>query len=158
MQKFLTLLTISLFATLVITLASCQDQPESNETQNQIIEKGQIIHASMGSLVFYIVNDFPDIYPVPGMSDYSEAPTISFVGVVDSLDEIALNNASQWRDRCEIVNNGGYIAKVKRYDPTIQTDRIGYIFMFVEIIQKLNSDTPSIKTPRDIRVTYRLMQ
>lgn len=147
------------FISIILSLpvfTSCEEEPEESNIIEETIGRGQSFTATMGSLQFRIINNYPAILPAEGLSNYLDAPSIAFIGPVESLD--AVNNPSngQWSKKCEIVDRGGYIAQVKWYDPSTREDRMGYIFMYVELIDNSSSDTTHGVFHDEIRVTYKL--
>ena len=140
----------------LVVFNSCEDEPEESNVYEETIGKGQSFTATMGSLQFRIINNYPDILPAEGLSNYLDAPLIAFIGAVESLDAVNNPSNAQWCKKCEIVNNGGYVARVKWYDPSTREDRMGYIYMHVELIENPSSNTTPGMFHDEIRVTYKL--
>ena len=140
----------------LVVLNSCEDEPEESNVYEETIGKGQSFTATMGSLQFRIINNYPDILPAEGLSNYLDAPSITYIGEVESLDAVRIPSNAQWNKKCEITDCGGYIAQVKWYDPSTREDRHGYIYMYVEKIGDSHPDTRPGVFHDKIRVTYKL--
>ena len=141
---------------LFTVFTSCEDEPAESNIYEEIIGRGQSFTATMGSLHFRIINNYPDILPAEGLSNYLDAPTIMFVGEVESLDAVNISANAQWSKKCGIVDKGGYVARVKWYDASTREDRMGYIYMYVE---KIGSSQPDAKPGvfhDEIKVVYKL--
>lgn len=141
---------------LFTVFTSCEDEPAESNIYEEIIGRGQSFTATMGSLHFRIINNYPDILPAKGLSNYLDAPTITYIGEVKSLDAVQIPLNAQWNKKCEIIDCGGYVAKVKWYDPSTREDKQGYIYMYVE---KKGSSQPDAKPGvfhEEIKVVYKL--
>ena len=136
--------------------SSCEDEPDVSNVYEETIGRGQSFTATMGSLQFRIINNYPDILPAEGLSNYLDAPSITYIGEVKSLDAVQIPLNAQWNKKCEIIDCGGYVAKVKWYDPSTREDKQGYIYMYVE---KIGSSQPDAKPGvfhDEIKVVYKL--
>ena len=151
--KYLAFISIILLTPI---FSSCEDEPDVSNVYEETIGRGQSFTATMGSLQFRIINNYPDILPAEGLSNYLDAPLIAFIGAVESLDAVNNPSNAQWCKKYEIVNNGGYVARVKWYDPSTREDRMGYIYMHVELIENPSSNTTPGMFHDEIRVTYKL--
>lgn len=151
--KYLAFISIIL---LTPVFSSCEDEPDVSNVYEETIGRGQSFTATMGSLQFRIINNYPDILPAEGLSNYLDAPTITYIGEVKSLDAVQIPLNAQWNKKCEIIDCGGYVAKVKWYDPSTREDKQGYIYMYVE---KIGSSQPDAKPGvfhDEIKVVYKL--
>jgi lipoprotein len=135
---------------------SCEDEPEESDIKTEIVGRGESFTATMGSLQFRIINNYPDILPAEGLSNYLDAPSITYIGEVESLNAVKIPSNAQWNKKCEIIDCGGYVAQVKWYDPSSRDDRDGYIYMYVEKIGDSHPDTRPGVFHDEIRVTYKL--
>lgn len=144
------------FILLLPMFTSCEDEPEYSNVNTETIGRGQSFTATMGSLKFRIINNYPDILPAEGLSNYLDAPSITYIGEVESLDAVKIPSNAQWNKKCEIIDCGGYVAQVKWYDPSNREDRKGYIYMYVEKIGNSQPDSKSGEFHDEIRVTYTL--
>lgn len=137
---------------------SCDDndEPEMSDIYQETINRGEYFSASMGTLNFRIVNNYPYILPSEGLSNYLEAPLITYVGECGSIDNVTLSETPRWEKSCEIVDGGGYVAKVKWYDAYEREDKTGYIYMYVEKIGDSHADPSPGVFHDEIRVTYRM--
>lgn len=151
--KYLAFISIILLTPI---FSSCEDEPDVSNVDEETIGRGQSFTATMGSLQFRIINNYPDILPAEGLSNYLDAPTITYIGEVKSLDAVQIPLNAQWNKKCEIIDCGGYVAKVKWYDPSTREDKQGYIYMYVE---KIGSSQPDAKPGvfhDEIKVVYKL--
>lgn len=151
--KYLAFISIILLTPI---FSSCEDEPDVSNVYEETIGRGQSFTATMGSLQFRIINNYPDILPAEGLSNYLDAPTITYIGEVKSLDAVQIPLNAQWNKKCEIIDCGGYLAKVKWYDPSTREDKQGYIYMYVE---KIGSSQPDAKPGvfhDEIKVVYKL--
>ncbi len=151
--KYLAFISIILLTPI---FSSCEDEPDVSNVYEETIGRGQSFTATMGSLQFRIINNYPDILPAEGLSNYLDAPTITYIGEVKSLDAVQIPLNAQWNKKCEIIDCGGYVAKVKWYDPSTREDKQGYIYMYVE---KIGSSQPDAKPGvfhDEIKVVYKL--
>lgn len=151
--KYLAFISIIL---LTHIFSSCEDEPDVSNVYEETIGRGQSFTATMGSLQFRIINNYPDILPAEGLSNYLDAPSITYIGEVKSLDAVQIPLNAQWNKKCEIIDCGGYVAKVKWYDPSTREDKQGYIYMYVE---KIGSSQPDAKPGvfhDEIKVVYKL--
>lgn len=151
--KYLAFISIILLTPI---FSSCEDEPDVSNVYEETIGRGQSFTATMGSLQFRIINNYPDILPAEGLSNYLDAPTITYIGEVKSLDAVQIPLNAQWNKKCEIIDSGGYVAKVKWYDPSTREDKQGYIYMYVE---KIGSSQPDAKPGvfhDEIKVVYKL--
>lgn len=151
--KYLAFISIILLTPI---FSSCEDEPDVSNVYEETIGRGQSFTATMGSLQFRIINNYPDILPAEGLSNYLDAPSITYIGVVKSLDAVQIPLNAQWNKKCEIIDCGGYVAKVKWYDPSTREDKQGYIYMYVE---KIGSSQPDAKPGvfhDEIKVVYKL--
>lgn len=151
--KYLAFISIILLTPI---FSSCEDEPDVSNVYEETIGRGQSFTATMGSLHFRIINNYPDILPAEGLSNYLDAPTITYIGEVKSLDAVQIPLNAQWNKKCEIIDCGGYVAKVKWYDPSTREDKQGYIYMYVE---KIGSSQPDAKPGvfhDEIKVVYKL--
>ncbi len=142
---------------LLYMFASCEDELEESNINTETIGKGQSFTATMGSLQFRIINNYPEILPAEGLSNYLDVPSITYIGAVESLDAVNIPSNAQWNKKCEIADRGGYVAQVKWYDPSTCEDRKGYIYMYVEKIGNSQSNTNPCMFHDEIRVAYKLM-
>lgn len=156
MNIFIKTITFISILLLLPVFTSCEDEPEESYIYTETIGSGQSFTATMGSLQFRIINNYPDILPSEGLSNYLDAPSITYTGVVNSLDDVSLSSNAQWSKKCEIIDCGGYVAQVKWYDPSNREDRKGYIYMYVEKIGNSQPDSKSGEFHDEIRVTYTL--
>lgn len=127
-----------------------------SEEYSEVIGRGEAFTATMGGLRFRIINNYPNILPSEGLSNYLDAPAIAYIGEVGSLAQITVPDGARWERQCEIIDNGGYVARVKWYDASDRTDRDGYIYLYVE---KTGDFVPGQKPGEfndEIRVTYKL--
>ena len=151
--KYLAFISIILLTPI---FSSCEDEPDVSNVYEETIGRGQSFTATMGSLQFRIINNYPDILPAEGLSKYLDAPSITYIGEVKSLDAVQIPLNAQWNKKCEIIDCGGYVAKVKWYDPSTREDKQGYIYMYVE---KIGSSQPDAKPGvfhDEIKVVYKL--
>lgn len=151
--KYLAFISIILLTPI---FSSCEDEPDVSNVYEETIGRGQSFTATMGSLQFRIINNYPDILPAEGLSNYLDAPSITYIGEVKSLDAVQIPLNAQWNKKCEIIDCGGYVAKVKWYDPSTREDKQGYIYMYVE---KIGSSQPDAKPGvfhDEIKVVYKL--
>lgn len=151
--KYLAFISIILLTPI---FRSCEDEPDVSNVYEETIGRGQSFTATMGSLQFRIINNYPDILPAEGLSNYLDAPSITYIGEVKSLDAVQIPLNAQWNKKCEIIDCGGYVAKVKWYDPSTREDKQGYIYMYVE---KIGSSQPDAKPGvfhDEIKVVYKL--
>ena len=151
--KYLAFISIILLTPI---FSSCEDEPDVSNVYEETIGRGQSFTATMGSLQFRIINNYPDILPAEGLSNYLDAPSITYIGEVKSLDAVLIPLNAQWNKKCEIIDCGGYVAKVKWYDPSTREDKQGYIYMYVE---KIGSSQPDAKPGvfhDEIKVVYKL--
>lgn len=151
--KYLAFISIILLTPI---FSSCEDEPDVSNVYEETIGRGQSFTATMGSLQFRIINNYPDILPAEGLSNYLDAPSITYIGEVKSLDAVQIPLKAQWNKKCEIIDCGGYVAKVKWYDPSTREDKQGYIYMYVE---KIGSSQPDAKPGvfhDEIKVVYKL--
>ena len=151
--KYLAFISIILLTPI---FSSCEDEPDVSNVYEETIGRGQSFTATMGSLQFRIINNYPDILPAEGLSNYLDAPSITYIGEVKSLDAVQIPLNAQWNKKCEIIDCGGYVAKVKWYDPLTREDKQGYIYMYVE---KIGSSLPDAKPGvfhDEIKVVYKL--
>ena len=151
--KYLAFISIILLTPI---FSSCEDEPDVSNVYEETIGRGQSFTATMGSLQFRIINNYPDILPAEGLSNYLDAPSITYIGEVKSLDAVQIPLNAQWNKKCEIIDCGGYVAKVKWYDPSTREDKQGYIYMYVD---KIGSSQPDAKTGvfhDEIKVVYKL--
>lgn len=151
--KYLAFISIILLTPI---FSSFEDEPDVSNVYEETIGRGQSFTATMGSLQFRIINNYPDILPAEGLSNYLDAPTITYIGEVKSLDAVQIPLNAQWNKKCEIIDCGGYVAKVKWYDPSTREDKQGYIYMYVE---KIGSSQPDAKPGvfhDEIKVVYKL--
>lgn len=151
--KYLAFISIILLTPI---FSSCEDEPDVSNVYEETIGRGLSFTATMGSLQFRIINNYPDILPAEGLSNYLDAPTITYIGEVKSLDAVQIPLNAQWNKKCEIIDCGGYVAKVKWYDPSTREDKQGYIYMYVE---KIGSSQPDAKPGvfhDEIKVVYKL--
>lgn len=151
--KYLAFISIILLTPI---FSSCEDEPDVSNVYEETIGRGQSFTATMGSLQFRIINNYPDILPAEGLSNYLDAPSITYIGEVKSLDAVQIPLNAQWNKKCEIIDCGGYVAKVKWYDPSTREDKQGYIYMYVE---KIGSSQPDAKLGvfhDEIKVVYKL--
>lgn len=151
--KYLAFISIILLTPI---FSSCEDEPDVSNVYEETIRRGQSFTATMGSLQFRIINNYPDILPAEGLSNYLDAPSITYIGEVKSLDAVQIPLNAQWNKKCEIIDCGGYVAKVKWYDPSTREDKQGYIYMYVE---KIGSSQPDAKPGvfhDEIKVVYKL--
>lgn len=151
--KYLAFISIILLTPI---FSSCEDEPDVSNVYEETIGRGQSFTATMGSLQFRIINNYPDILPAEGLSNYLDAPSITYIGEVKSLDAVQIPLNAQWNKKCEIIDCGGYVAKVKWYDPSTGEDKQGYIYMYVE---KIGSSQPDAKPGvfhDEIKVVYKL--
>ena len=151
--KYLAFISIILLTPI---FSSCEDEPDVSNVYEETIGRGQSFTATMGSLQFRIINNYPDILPAEGLSNYLDAPSITYIGEVKSLDAVQIPLYAQWNKKCEIIDCGGYVAKVKWYDPSTREDKQGYIYMYVE---KIGSSQPDAKPGvfhDEIKVVYKL--
>lgn len=151
--KYLAFISIILLTPI---FSSCEDEPDVSNVYEETIGRGQSFTATMGSLQFRIINNYPDILPAEGLSNYLDAPSITYIGEVKSLDAVQIPLNTQWNKKCEIIDCGGYVAKVKWYDPSTREDKQGYIYMYVE---KIGSSQPDAKPGvfhDEIKVVYKL--
>lgn len=144
------------FILLLPMFNSCEDEPEESNIIVETIGRGQSFTATMGSLQFRIINNYPEILPAEGLSNYLDAPSITYIGEVESLDAVNVPSNAQWNKKCEITDRGGYVAHVKWYDPSTREDRKGYIYMYVEKIGDSQPDTKPGVFNDKIRVVYKL--
>ena len=108
--KYLAFISIILLTPI---FSSCEDEPDVSNVYEETIGRGQSFTATMGSLQFRIINNYPDILPAEGLSNYLDAPSITYIGEVKSLDAVQIPLNAQWNKKCEIIDCGGYVAKVK---------------------------------------------
>ena len=151
--KYLAFISIILLTPI---FSSCEDEPDVSNVYEETIGRGQSFTATMGSLQFRIINNYPDILTAEGLSNYLDAPSITYIGEVESLDAVKIPSNAQWNKKCEIIDCGGYVAKVKWYDPSTREDKQGYIYMYVE---KIGSSQPDAKPGvfhDEIKVVYKL--
>ena len=151
--KYLAFISIILLTPI---FSSCEDEPDVSNVYEETIGRGQSFTATMGSLQFRIINNYPDSLPAEGLSNYLDAPSITYIGEVKSLDAVQIPLNAQWNKKCEIIDCGGYVAKVKWYDPSTREDKQGYIYMYVE---KIGSSQPDAKPGvfhDEIKVVYKL--
>ena len=151
--KYLAFISIILLTPI---FSSCEDEPDVSNVYEETIGRGQSFTATMGSLQFRIINNYPDILTAEGLSNYLDAPSITYIGEVKSLDAVQIPLNAQWNKKCEIIDCGGYVAKVKWYDPSTREDKQGYIYMYVE---KIGSSQPDAKPGvfhDEIKVVYKL--
>lgn len=151
--KYLAFISIILLTPI---FSSCEDEPDVSNVYEETIGRGQSFTATMGSLQLRIINNYPDILPAEGLSNYLDAPSITYIGEVKSLDAVQIPLNAQWNKKCEIIDCGGYVAKVKWYDPSTREDKQGYIYMYVE---KIGSSQPDAKPGvfhDEIKVVYKL--
>lgn len=151
--KYLAFISIILLTPI---FSSCEDEPDVSNVYEETIGRGQSFTATMGSLQFRIINNYPDILPAEGLSNYLDDPSITYIGEVKSLDAVQIPLNAQWNKKCEIIDCGGYVAKVKWYDPSTREDKQGYIYMYVE---KIGSSQPDAKPGvfhDEIKVVYKL--
>lgn len=151
--KYLAFISIILLTPI---FSSCEDEPDVSNVYEETIGRGQSFTATMGSLQFRIINNYPDILPAEGLSNYLDAPTITYIGEVKSLDAVQIPLNAQWNKKCEIIDCGGYVAKVKWYDPSTREDKQGYIYMYVEKIGSSQSDAKPGVFHDEIKVVYKL--
>ena len=151
--KYLAFISIILLTPI---FSSCEDEPDVSNVYEETIGRGQSFTATMGSLQFRIINNYPDILPAEGLSNYLDAPSITYIGEVKSLDAVQIPLNAQCDKKCEIIDCGGYVAKVKWSDPSTREDKQGYIYMYVE---KIGSSQPDAKPGvfhDEIKVVYKL--
>lgn len=157
MSTFIKLkITAFSIAILLSVFTSCIEEPEESGIFIETIGRGEDFTATMGTLRFRIINNYPDILPAEGLSNYLDAPAITYTGEVESLDAVNIPIKAQWNRKCEIIDHGGYVAKVKWYDASVRGDRYGYIYMYVEKIGNSQFDTKPGVFHDEIRVTYKL--
>lgn len=85
---------------IILSLAvftSCED--EESDVYEETINRGESFTATMGSLRFRIVNNCPDILPNEGLSNYLDAPTITYAGEVESLDAVKIPQDARWNKK-----------------------------------------------------------
>lgn len=156
MNAFIKCLAFISIILLTPIFSSCEDEPDVSNVYEETIGRGQSFTATMGSLQFRIINNYPDILPAEGLSNYLDAPSITYIGEVKSLDAVQIPLNAQWNKKCEIIDCGGYVAKVKWYDPSTREDKQGYIYMYVE---KIGSSQPDAKPGvfhDEIKFVYKL--
>ena len=141
---------------LLLMFTSCEDGPEESSINTETIGRGLSFTATMGNLQFRIINNYPDILPAEGLSNYRDAPSITYAGEVKSIDAVSISSNAQWNKKCVIIDHGGYVAQVKWYDPSTRQDRIGYIYMYVERITNSQPDSNPDVSHDEIKVTYKL--
>ena len=151
--KYLAFISIILLTPI---FSSCEDEPDVSNVYEETIGRGQSFTATMGSLQFRIINNYPDILPAEGLSNYLDAPSITYIGEVKSLDAVQIPLNAQWNKKCEIIDCGGYVAKVKWYDPSTREDKQGYIYMYVEKIGSARPDAKPGVFHDEIKVVYKL--
>lgn len=151
--KYLAFISIILLTPI---FSSCEDEPDVSNVYEETIGRGQSFTATMGSLQFRIINNYPDILPAEGLSNYLDAPSITYIGEVKSLDAVQIPLNAQWNKKCEIIDCGGYVAKVKWYDPSTREDKQGYIYMYVEKIGSSQPDAKQGVFHDEIKVVYKL--
>lgn len=156
MNTFINNIALISFILLFSVFASCEDEPEESNINTETIGRGQSFTATMGSLQFRIINNYPDILPAEGLSNYLDAPSITYIGAVESIDAVNIPSNAQWDKKCEIIDRGGYVAQVKWYDPSTRENRRGYIYMYVEQIGDSYPDTRPGVFNDEIRVSYKL--
>ena len=156
MNIFIKVITFISIILLLPVFTSCEEEPEESEINTETIGRGQSFTATMGSLQFRIINNYPDILPSEGLSNYLDAPSITYIGEVESLDAVNIPSNAQWSKKCEIIDCGGYVAQVKWHDPLTRKDRTGYIYMYVEKIGDSQPDPKPGEFHDEIRVTYKL--
>ncbi len=156
MNTFIKKLAVISIVLLLPVFTSCEDEPEESDIIVETIGRGQSFTATMGSLQFRIINNYPDILPAEGLSNYLDAPSITYIGEVESLDAVKIPSNAQWNKKCEIIDCGGYVAQVKWYDPSTREDRNGYIYMYVEKIWDSHPDIRPGLSHDEIRVSYKL--
>lgn len=156
MNTFIKKLAVISIVLLLPVFTSCEDEPEESDIIVETIGRGQSFTATMGSLQFRIINNYPDILPAEGLSNYLDAPSITYIGEVESLDAVKIPSNAQWNKKCEIIDCGGYVAQVKWYDPSTREDRNGYIYMYVEKIWDSHPDIRPGLFHDEIRVSYKL--
>lgn len=159
MNKLKLVISAALIIVMGCVFQSCDDNddPIESEVRYSTINRGEFFSASMGTLTFRIVNNYPYILPSEGLSNYVEAPMIAFLGQFNSLDEVVMPSGAKWQKQYNIKNNGGYVAKVKWYDATSREDKTGYILMFVEDLSEPDSDSRPGVFHNEINVAYRLL-
>lgn len=108
--KYLAFISIILLTPI---FSSCEDEPDVSNVYEETIGRGQSFTATMGSLQFRIINNYPDILPAEGLSNYLDAPSITYIGEVKSLDAVQIPLNAQWNKKCEIIDCGGYVGKSK---------------------------------------------
>lgn len=159
MNKLIKPIAVLLFIVAILPfLISCEEpEPKLSDIYETAIGRGESFTASDGSLQFRIVNNYPDIYAAPGLSNYYDSPQIAFIGEVESIEQVALPPANvHWENKCAIVDHGGYVIKVTWYDPMSRDYMPGLMYMFVEKIGDSHYDpTPGVFHD-EIRITYRL--
>ena len=156
MNTFIKNIAFISFILLLPILTSCKDEPDYSNVYTETIERGQSFTATMGSLQFRIINNYPDILPAEGLSNYLDVPSITYIGEVESLDAVKIPSNAQRNKKCEITDRGGYVAQVKWYDPSTREDRKGYIYMYVEKIGDSQPDTKPGVFNDKIGVVYKL--
>lgn len=156
MNTFIKKLAVISIVLLLPVFTSCEDEPEESDIIVETIGRGQSFTATMGSLQFRIINNYPDILPAEGLSNYLDAPSITYIGEVESLDAVKIPSNAQWNKKCEIIDCGGYVAQVKWYDSSTREDRNGYIYMYVEKIWDSHPDIRPGLFHDEIRVSYKL--
>lgn len=156
MNTFIKNLAVISILLLLPVFSSCEDELEESDIKAEIIGRGESFTATMGSLQFRIINNYPDIFPAEGLSNYLDAPSIAYIGEIESLDAVKIPSNVQWNKKCEIIDHGGYVAQVKWYDPSTREDKHGFIFMYIERIGNSLPDARPGMFYDEIRVTYKL--